>query len=519
MFGVTQRQRPFPTASLIWPLAIILALGVGAAVALTPLIGLGITGALFVLIGLLALGERSGRVFLGSLVVILLLYLFLYRGGAYIGVPPLFVSEVVLYIGLIALLMNIGHLRIGITVGVLLAFMTWELIRTVPGIGTYGLDAMRDAVTWAYGLFALAIAATVRPKDFRWFVWAYRRVLPWFLISVPIALVLTRAFYAYIPKWPSSPSGSVGIVAFANGHAGVHLAGAGAFMLLGMYAWRRRSRAVEPLAWVLWLAATAMVGAMNRGSMLAAGMCGIAVVFVRNYSRWVTVALIAPAMLAVLVVINPVIDLGGERSVSIEQLVENVTSIVGNSGNADLENTQEWRLAWWTKIVDYTVNGPYFWGGKGFGINLADDDGFQVELDGSLRAPHNGHMEILARSGVPGLVLWILVQIVYVAGLIRAAWGARQARLMFWVRIHALMLVYWAAVMINMSFDPYLEGPHGGIWFWTLFGLGLVSMWAWQTEEGRAVDAAELADAAAEEGDEPSPRPARPIPLPGPARG
>jgi hypothetical protein len=29
-------------------------------------------------------------------------------------------------------------------------------------------------------------------------------------------------------------------------------------------------------------------------------------------------------------------------------------------------------------------------------------------------------------------------------------------------------------MMVNTTFDPYLEGPQGGIWFWALFGLGLV---------------------------------------------
>jgi hypothetical protein len=43
--------------------------------------------------------------------------------------------------------------------------------------------------------------------------------------------------------------------------------------------------------------------------------------------------------------------------------------------------------------------------------------------------------------------------------------------------------------MINLSFDPYLEGPHGGIWFWALFGLGLGAMRASRTDEGAEVDA------------------------------
>jgi hypothetical protein len=31
-------------------------------------------------------------------------------------------------------------------------------------------------------------------------------------------------------------------------------------------------------------------------------------------------------------------------------------------------------------------------------------------------------------------------------------------------------------MMVVTSFDPYLEGPQGGIWFWSIFGLGLVTM-------------------------------------------
>jgi hypothetical protein len=29
--------------------------------------------------------------------------------------------------------------------------------------------------------------------------------------------------------------------------------------------------------------------------------------------------------------------------------------------------------------------------------------------------------------------------------------------------------------MVNASFDVYLEGPTGGIWFWVIFGTGLAA--------------------------------------------
>jgi hypothetical protein len=51
----------------------------------------------------------------------------------------------------------------------------------------------------------------------------------------------------------------------------------------------------------------------------------------------------------------------------------------------------------------------------------------------------------------------------------------RQRRLDcgWWPRVHVWILAYWAAFMVNASFDVFLEGPQGAIWFWSLFGFGL----------------------------------------------
>ncbi len=36
--------------------------------------------------------------------------------------------------------------------------------------------------------------------------------------------------------------------------------------------------------------------------------------------------------------------------------------------------------------------------------------------------------------------------------------------------VNLWILAYWLALIVNMSFDVYLEGPQGGIWFWCLVG-------------------------------------------------
>ena len=491
VFGIATPSRHMAAADYVLPASVVMALLGGTAVAAGPLIAIGLAGGTFVLVGMLALGRRSAHAFLGSLATVLAIYAFLGRGGAYIGVPPVYLGEVLLFVAAVALVVNIGRLRIGFLQLVLILFMGWGLVRTVPYVATYGIDALRDAVVWAYAMFALAVATTVRTADFGIVIRWYRWWLPVYVIAMPLVAVGTRIFDSYIPKWPDTPLGGVGIIFFNNGHTGVHLAGAGAFILLGLYGISRRHRLAEPFLWVVWLVGLAIVGSLNRGSLIAASMAGLALGFVRSRSRLMSVALLAPVLLSIVAIVNPVIDVGAVRKVSFDQLVANVLSLFGDSSNVDLEGTTEWRLAWWQAIGDYTINGPYFWDGKGYGINLADDDGFQVNSDGSLRAPHNGHIAFLARSGVPGLVLWILLQGGYALGLLRAALGAHRAGRHLWVQILGWLFVYWLAAMVNLSFDPYLEGPHGGIWFWALFGLGLAAMRAWKTAEAGELQAFE----------------------------
>lgn len=164
------------------------------------------------------------------------------------------------------------------------------------------------------------------------------------------------------------------------------------------------------------------------------------------------------------------------RPATIQQMIDNLLSIFGSSSDGGLEGSKQFRLAWWGTIIDYTVFGKYFWTGKGFGVNLADADGFQSTADHSLRSPHNTNVTVLARMGVPGLILWLLLQGAFGIGLVRAMLAHRRAGDVQVAVLAALLFAYWVAMLVDTSFDPYLEGPQGGIWFWVIFGLGLVVM-------------------------------------------
>lgn len=456
--------------ALLLVLSATTALGIGVAVA--PILTALAVATLIALVGLLLAGARVTEVFLGALTVMLIGYAFLSRGFAYVGVAPLYLGELMLPVALLAMLRGRQAGRFQPLHILLLAFMGWGALQTIPYLATYGLDALRDAVTWGYAAYAIAISLVLRSSHVRFGIDLYRRIIPLFLIWVPLAALLTQVLVL-----PTVPGSEVPIVVFKGGDAGVHLAGIAAFILLGLYANGRDPRwLAEAATWAFWLLALGVTGILNRGGLVAALMSAATVLYIRAAGRWLAVIFVALVLMVPLILIDPRIKLDSAREISVGQMVDNLSSLVGQTDDPSLEGTKNFRLQWWSRIVDYTIGGPYFWTGKGYGVNLADDDGFQPTADGSLRAPHNAHIEILARSGVPGVAIWIVLNAAYGLSLIRAGARARKRGDMFWVQVLGFAFIYWLAALVNASFDPYLQGPQGGIWFWTMFGVGLAAI-------------------------------------------
>ncbi len=446
----------------------VIAIGAGAAVAVSP-VSLAVIAAGIVAMWILAIGRQSIAVFHGSLVVVLVGYAFLNKGFAYFGAPPLYVGEMCLVLAGVATLYSVRQARFSLPLLFLVLFMAWGVLRTLPYVGTYGLFAIRDGVTWEYGLFAIAVALTVRREHVDRVVSLYRRgalLLVWWM---PVAAILTFRFAASLPKYPGSP---VPVVFYKGGDAGVQLAGIAAFVLLGLYSARDTAPIRQIVLWSGWLV-SAGLAALNRSAMLAMATTAACFLFVLSVPRVLSLAFVGAAFAVMLLTVNPEVDLGLSRNVSITQLVTNLGSIAGGGDDAQLDASKDWRLAWWTKIYGYTVDGPYRWVGKGFGVNLATDDGFQVDAAQSLRAPHSTHLEILARAGVPGLALWALLQLAFAAAILRAAAVARRIKEPAWIPLLGWVFVYWLAALVNGSFDVYLGGPQGGIWFWSMIGFGL----------------------------------------------
>lgn len=421
--------------------------------------------------------------FLGALWALLLVYAVLGKGGANIGVGGIYVGELVLAVGLLAA--TVGGAwrtlpyRSPLAWG-LVAFGVWGALRTAPYVGAYGIDALRDAVVWGYGVYAILVAGALSRTGWtRRVVERYGAWLLWFPVWIPVMWALVR----YVREaLPTAPGSDVPLVVFKAGDAAFHLMGVAAFVLLGLHrdagGARRRLAPGGWVWWTAWFVAFALTGAASRAAILAILLGGAAVLALRPATRLWRPALTTLALSAVFFASGIRVEVREGRFLSGSEMVANLASVGGARAPGNRDATREWRLRWWRTIVDYTVHGPYFWTGKGYGINLAEADGFVVGNRDRrpLRSPHNGHLTILARSGVPGAVLWLLLQGGFALSLLRAYRRSVRAGTDWWARVNLWILACWTTFIVNAAFEVSLEGPHGGIWFWSVFGFGIAAL-------------------------------------------
>ncbi len=434
-------------------------------------------------------GPRPFRVFTPALALLLGGYLFFNKTFAYLHVPgtPVFVGEIVLGIGIVESI----HLRLpwrrligsSPVLKALLAFMAACFLRLLVDLPRYQLDAIRDAAIWYYGAFAFLVAAaavadpTFVPQLLRW----YRRALPWFLVWAPFAVVLARVDALAAITVPDS---AAAINSFKPQDYAIQVAMGITYLWLGVHrvtGEQRRSSRSETALTVLGVVTLLLAGSQTRGGFLAAVvLLGIVVLYLpagRQRRVVVPVCVGLSVMLAFALLLDLKVH-GGVRDFSARQAVANISSIAGQSSSDQLSGTVEWREGMWGQVVtDLRTHGTWL-SGIGFGVILPErydvDVGNTNNEDSAapLRNVHNSHLTLLARTGVPSFALWLLLWLVFCRQLYRSV-----RRRPGGVRDPANALTVWLlaappAFLVNAIFDPALEGPHSGIWLFTIVGVG-----------------------------------------------
>jgi hypothetical protein len=98
-------------------------------------------------------------------------------------------------------------------------------------------------------------------------------------------------------------------------------------------------------------------------------------------------------------------------------------------------------------------------------------------------------MTLLARAGIPGVVLWALVLVSWLGMLMKTMLTARARGHERWVELFLFVVCYAIAILINATFDVTLEGPMQGIWFWCLFGFGIGSAMVYRAQHSDGIGA------------------------------
>jgi hypothetical protein len=431
-----------------------------------------------------SLGDRYLLLLLG----VLLGYAFIGKGFAYLGLPPVYVGEMVLLAGFIIFLRTSCLIAALATWPSLLlaAAMAWVMLRTLPFVDMHGFDALRDSVVIMYGCFAFIIIALLLEDAHR-----INTVVRWYggfsniyVLTIPFIFAFNHFMTDHIPHVPGT---AVPLIFIAPSEVAVHLGGAAVFAIVGF-------RKATPL-WITFLiAALAIVCALTRGGMLAFAVpITFAALMLGKMREMATVLVAGLAIFAAAYVLEPTftdyreVANSIERPTSTRQIVNNIASVVGE-GQEQTEGTKRWRVDWWNVIVNNTVYGPYFWTGRGFGLNLAEADGFgAIRLGHPLRSPHNVHMTILARAGMPGLALWWVLLASWFVMMMRAMWIARRCGQTDWAALFLFIACYAMAIVINATFDVTLEAPMQGVWFWCLIGLGIGSVMVYRAQHHEPV--------------------------------
>lgn len=393
------------------------------------------------------------------------------KGFAYVGVPPLLIGEVMLVLGAAIFVRTRCWLAAGsaLPAFILALLMVWVVCRTVGFIGSEGVDAIRDSVVVLYGTFAFVMVGLLLEKPGRilWMIAAYGSFALFFGVAAPVLVNLPML----VPNFPTWPGSGVPLILVRHGEVAIHLAGTATFVILGF-------RRVGYL-WCAGLVVSLVCMTPSRGAMLSCLVpITVAIVFGGQLKRIGKPLFVAFLILLAAYGAGLEIKLPEGRSIGPQQIARNFESLLGSSNAANLDGTKEWRLRWWRTIETYTLHGPYFWTGKGFGVNLAIDDGFVVgqELGGPpLRVPHNVHYTLLARAGVPGLALWVLLEVTWFAMMARAILLARRNGDAQWAKLLLWITCYGLAVVIDASFDVAIEGPMVGIWYWCILGTGIAA--------------------------------------------
>ncbi len=415
-----------------------------------------------------------------GLLFILVGYIMFDRPFAWIHIPgtPLFVGEMVIALGIWVMLSShtgVGSLiRSSSSLKALRNFMLWGAALLVMGLLPWGLDAVRDSALWYYGIIAIFVAMLLVSDPRRvnkWFV-GFAKLLPIYLIWFPFATVL----HYVAPSSIRVPDSEIPVFFHRSGNMAVLAAIGIAFLWMadgeGKLFTSRQRGSLTTLAMIV----IVFTGLQNRGGLVSSAVLIAALLFLLTKKRVEMVMMMIAVLVfagAIGIIFDVRIALFDERDVSIQQFAANVTSIFNqDAGGQRQTTTTTWRLKIWTQVLnDVSKESPIT--GFGMGPDIGARYGITTDDQTPLRNPHNSHVDVLARMGWLGAILWVILWTAWIAEM-----QTLRRRLRYRDRPRESAIVTWVMmvpipILVNCFFDPTLEGAQVAAVLWAFFGAGV----------------------------------------------
>jgi hypothetical protein len=392
------------------------------------------------------------------------------RWGAQLGLPPLYLGELLLAVAVADLVVaymfagsrpRTGVARRGQPGLAVAAFLAWAMLRFAVG-AEHGLDALRDAAPYGYALVAfLAAGAYARSSagDRRRTIQLLEVALVWHLLWVVAAQLLNDT--------TPQPNMGEGLALFV--HRGEDGGVLGITACLFLLRYLRRGGLLRLLVVAVSLAS--MLAMTSRGALLAT-LVALALTFWCHLltadggrpARRVAMVAAVPIMLLAFAVALPNTSAGSRLLVSVGSQQPQGPQEVGALG------TKQAREEAWDRVIAYTGETlTRELVGVGFGPPFMIDSGASVALlngdDPMVRSPHNYLVGTYARLGLIGIGLLGLIGLQLVAAIWRVRRLAGTDDLVF------LAMIVPPVLAVEATVGVILEAPFGAIPFFWFLGI------------------------------------------------
>lgn len=415
--------------------------------------------------------RQSARVVVGTSAVALILAAS--RWGSYIGVSPLFLTDVLLSLGL-AQWFVARHTR-GQQVRdelfprdrptlALHLFFGYILVRVAFALTQNQAlsDWVRDSAPFVYVFVAYASAASIarstksaRDRTARVFRLALAFHVVWATFSIFTG-------FTGIPL----PGGAAGIFQLRPDiDMAILGVGAGTFLLR---AFRTTKRFWPVIAIIVSLVDVfSLQSRAGLISVVASMFVAYLIFYVSTPSRSgrrLFSQMLVPIAIAVLLLVLPLTGAGQRIIATVD------ASAATTQGQLSAKGTENARRLVWSQVIAWTNDSPSRQIiGSGFGNDFLSESGTLTFLEGTtydnVRSPHNYFVGIYARMGAVGLVLAAAVMLSLVFTLFRRLRVAAQDD----VVATAAMIVI--AILPVASLGVVLEAPFGAVPFWWAAGI------------------------------------------------